>query len=85
MDGKPLKIEVEDIYFITRLSHRGEVVNLRDHGIGGGMTVEDCIATYCLLDTQKVGSQVPIIAIMSLRLKIKILVLGRISSSTALH
>jgi hypothetical protein len=29
LDGKPLRIEVEDIYFLTRLSRRGEVVNLK--------------------------------------------------------
>jgi hypothetical protein len=28
LDGKPLRIEVKDIYFLTGLSHRGEVVNL---------------------------------------------------------
>jgi hypothetical protein len=29
LDGKPLRIEVDDIYFITGLSHWGEVVNLK--------------------------------------------------------
>ena len=29
IDGMSLTIEVEDIYFITRISKRGEVVNLR--------------------------------------------------------
>ena len=29
IDGMSLTIEVEDIYFITGLSRRGEVVNLR--------------------------------------------------------
>jgi hypothetical protein len=29
LDGKPLRIEVEDIYFLTGLSRRGEVVNLK--------------------------------------------------------
>jgi hypothetical protein len=29
LDRKPLRIEVEDIYFITILSRRGEVVNLK--------------------------------------------------------
>jgi hypothetical protein len=27
-DGKPLRIEVEDIYFLIELSQQGEVVNL---------------------------------------------------------
>ena len=29
LDGMSLTIEVEDIYFITGLSRRGEIVNLR--------------------------------------------------------
>jgi hypothetical protein len=29
LDGKPLRIEVDNIYFITRLSHRGAVVNFK--------------------------------------------------------
>jgi len=29
LDGKPLRIEVDDIYFITGLSRRGEVMNLK--------------------------------------------------------
>jgi hypothetical protein len=29
LNGKPLRIEVEDIYILTRLSCRGEVVNLK--------------------------------------------------------
>jgi hypothetical protein len=29
LDGKPLRIEVKDIYFLTGLSRRHEVVNLK--------------------------------------------------------
>jgi hypothetical protein len=41
IDGKPLRIEVDDIYFITVLSHWGEVVNLKAPGDRGGMTMEE--------------------------------------------
>jgi hypothetical protein len=41
LDGKPLRIEVDNIYFITRLSLRGEVVNLKSQGTGGGRTMEE--------------------------------------------
>jgi hypothetical protein len=34
IDGKPLRIEVDDTYFLTGLSHRGEVVNLKSWGLG---------------------------------------------------
>ena len=50
-----LTIEVEDIYFITGLSRRGEVVNLCFHGPGGGLTIDEYIVVYCFLDTEKVG------------------------------
>jgi hypothetical protein len=46
LDGQPLRIEVNDIYFITGLSHRGEVVNLKAQGAGGGMNIEEYIATH---------------------------------------
>ena len=59
IDGMSLTIEVEDIYFITRLSRRGEVVNLRSHRPGGGLTIEEYIVVYCYLDMDKVGSQIP--------------------------
>jgi hypothetical protein len=40
LDGQPLRIEVEDIYLLTGLSHRGEVVDLKSRGVGSGMKVE---------------------------------------------
>ena len=54
-----LTIEVEDIYFITRLSRWGEVVNLHSHGPRGGLTIDEYIVVYCYPDTEKVGSQIP--------------------------
>jgi hypothetical protein len=85
LDGKPLRIEVDDIYFITGLSHRGEMVNIKARGAGGGRTMEEYITTYCIADTEKVGSQLPIRVIENLSLKIIILVLTWISGSTSLH
>ena len=75
LDMMPLRLEVEDIYFITGLSRRGKVVNLRDCGVGGGMTIDGYIAVYFV---KKVGIQVPINVIQSLSIKVIILVLGRI-------
>ena len=47
IDGISLTIEVEDIYFITGLSRRGEVVNLRSRGgPGGGLTINEYITVY---------------------------------------
>ena len=43
LDGMPLRLEVEYIYFVTRLSHRGEVVSLWAHGLGGGINIKEYI------------------------------------------
>jgi hypothetical protein len=85
LDGQPLRIEVEDIYFLTGLSHRGEVVNLKSRGAGSGMKIEEYIDAHCIAGTPKVGSQVPIRAISNLSLKIIVLVLTRIIGSASLH
>jgi hypothetical protein len=85
IDGKPLRIEVEDIYFITGLSRRGEVVNLKAWGDGGGMNIEDYISTHCVAGTEKVGSQLPIRVIENLSLKIIVLVLTWIMGLASLH
>ena len=55
IDKMSLTIEVENKYFITGLSRRGEVVNLCSRGPGGGLTIDECIAVYLYLDTEKVG------------------------------
>jgi hypothetical protein len=60
LDGKPLRIEVEDIYFLTGLSRRGEVVNFKARGVGNGMKIEECIDAHCIAGTEKVRSQLPI-------------------------
>ena len=80
-----LSIEVEDIYFITELSQRGEVVNLQSHGPGGGMTIDDYIDVYYLPNTEKVGSQIPKKSVQILGLKAILLALGRIAGLASLH
>ena len=80
IDGMSLTIEVEDIYFVTGLSRRGEVVNLHScGGPGGGLTIDEYIVVYCYPDTEKVGIQVPTNAIQVLGLKAILLTLGRIA------
>jgi hypothetical protein len=60
LDVQPLRIKVEEIYFLTRLSHRGEVVDLKSQGAGSGMKVEEYIEAHCVAGTTMVGSQIPI-------------------------
>jgi hypothetical protein len=85
LDGKPLRIEVEDIYFLTVLSRRGEVVHLKSRRAGSGMNIEDYINAHCIAGTSKVGIQVPIRAISNLNSKIIVLMLTRIIGSASLH
>ena len=80
-----LSLEVEDIYFITKLSRIGEVVHLQDRGLGGGLTIEEYIVVYCLPDMEKVGSQIPTKSIQNLGLKDILLALGRIAELESLH
>ena len=80
-----LRLEVEYIYFITGLSRQGKVVNLRDHGMGGGITIEEYIFVYYLSDTEKIEIQVPVNSIQSLGLKVIVLVLARIIGLASLH
>jgi hypothetical protein len=60
LDGQPLRIEVEEIYFLTGLSHWGEVVNLKARGAGSGIKIEEYIDAHCIAGTKKVESQLPI-------------------------
>jgi hypothetical protein len=84
-DGKPLRIEFEDIYFLTRLSRRGEVVNLESQGDQSDMTIEDYIATHCVEGAEKVGIKLPIRVINNMSLKIIVLVLAQIIGSASFH
>ena len=85
IDGMSLTIEVEDIYFITGLSRRGEVVNLCSRRPRGGLTIDEYIAVYCFPDTEKVGSQIPTNSIEVLGLNAILLALGRIAGLASLH
>ena len=80
-----LSIEVEDIYFITGLSRRGEKVNLQSHGPVGGLTIDEYIVVYCFPETKKVGSQILTNSIQILGLKAILLALGRIAGLASLH
>ena len=80
-----LDLRLRTSIFITVLSHREEIVNLRAHGVGGGLTIDEYIVVYCLPDTENVGIQVPVNAIRNISLEVIVLVLGRIARLTSLH
>jgi hypothetical protein len=73
LEGQSLTPMIEDIYFLTGLSRRGELVNLRTFP-PRHFNIEDYIWMYCEADTEKVGSQVMIHNITSLSLCVILLV-----------
>ena len=85
IDRMSLSIEDEDIYFITSLSRRGEMVNLRSHGPRGGLTIDEYIVVYCFSKTKKVGSQILTNSIQILGLKAILLALGKVAGLASLH
>ena len=84
IDQMPIRIEVEDIYFITGLSRRGEPVDLHGKPLGG-LTVEDYVHVYCVEGSKKVGTQISIKDLRDLHIKILLFTIGRVAGSTSLH
>ena len=78
LDGMPLRLEVEDIYFIIGLSHQGEVLKLSACGMGGGVTIKEYINVYFLLDVENIKIQVLVNSIGSLSFRVIVLVLAKI-------
>jgi hypothetical protein len=85
LNGKPLRIEVNDIYFLTGLSCRGEVINVKARGARSGMNIEEYIDVHYIAGTKKVMSQIPIRAINNLSLNIVVLILTWITGPTSFH
>ena len=54
-----LTIEVEDIYFLTGFSRRGEPISLRGSQ-GGDITTQELIVLHCNLGTKTPGKKIPI-------------------------
>ena len=69
IDQMPLRIEVEDIYFITGLSRRGEVVHSRGK-TRSSLMIENYVQIYFPGHPKKVGSQISITHVASLSLRI---------------
>jgi hypothetical protein len=84
LEGQSLVPTTEDIYFLTGLSRRGEPVNFRTFP-AGPLNIADLIALHCEAGTNHLSSQVPISKITNLSLQTILLLIGRITGSTALH
>ena len=80
LQGEILEIALEDIYFITGLSHRGIPINVEGSGRGGvPMSVQDYVETYYTLGRQKKGSCVPISHISNFPLQVVVSTIVRVT------
>ena len=79
-----LEIEVDDIYFFTGLSHRGEPVKFGGRG-GGGDPVESYIKDLCVEGTHHQGGKLPIQHVTDIPLRTILYIVTRIAGSTSVH
>jgi hypothetical protein len=68
LEGKSLVPTTEDIYFLTGLSRRGELVNFKTFPMGP-LNISEPIALHCEAGTNHWSSQVPISKITDLSLQ----------------
>ena len=83
-EGKSLTPMNEDIYFLTGVSRRGDLINLRTFP-PGLHNIEELIGLHWEASTEKLGSQVPIHKINNLSLKVIFLLIVKITGSMNLH
>jgi hypothetical protein len=84
LEGQLLTPTIEDIYFLTCLSRRGEPINFftfpfRPHNI------VELIGIQCEASTDKMGTQVPINKNLDLSLEVIVLLMGQITEFATLH
>jgi len=84
IEGHSLNPMTKDVYFLTILSRRGELVNLRTFPLGP-FNIVDYIGMHWEVGTKKIGSQVPIKKITKFSLKAILLLIGWITGFTTLH
>ena len=84
IDQMPIHIEVEDIYFITGLSRRGDRVDLHGKPLGG-LTVDDYVHVYCVEGSKKVGTQIAIKYLRDLHMNFLLFTIGTVAGSASLH
>jgi hypothetical protein len=79
-----LDIEVDDIHFLTGLSHRGESVYFSGRG-GGGESVNSYMSDLCVEGTRKQGGKLPSQHVTDIPLKTILFTVTRIVGSTSAH
>ena len=79
-----LEMEIDDIYFLTGLSRRGEPVKFGGRR-GGGEPVESYIRDLCAEGTRRQGGKLPIQHVTDIPLCTILYTVTRIAGSTSAH
>ena len=79
-----MDIEIDDIYFLTGLSGRGDLVEFGGRG-GGGEPVESYIRDLCTDGTRRQGGKLPIQHVTDIPLRTILYTVTRIAGSTSAH
>ena len=79
-----LTIEVEDIYFLTRLSRWGAPISLKGSQ-GGDITTQELIHCHCIPGTRTLGKKIPIRAVMDEPLRTVLFTMQRVVGSQGVH
>jgi hypothetical protein len=79
-----LEIDIEDIYFLTRLSHHGDRVTLIGSR-GGGEPISHYIIAHCVSSTQKHSDKVAIRDVCDFPLRTILYTIVRMVGSAAPH
>ena len=79
-----LTVEVEDIYFLTRISRSGAPISLNGSQ-RGDITTQKLIVHHCYLGTKMSGKNIPIKEVMDLPLWTILFTMQRVSRSQGAH
>ena len=79
-----LDIDMDDINFLTGLSHRGELVYFGGRG-GGKESVDSYMSDLCMEGTHKQGGKLPIQHVLEIPLKTILFTITRMAGSTSAH
>ena len=77
-------VAVEDIYFLTGLSRRGEPISLIGSR-GGDITTQELIVLHCYPGTKMLGKKIPIKDVMDLPLWTILFTMQRVAGSQGAH
>jgi hypothetical protein len=79
-----LEMDVDDIYFLVGLSHRGEPISFGGWG-GSGESMDSYVNDLCTLGTRKQGGTLPIKHVTIFSLKKILFTVTRMAGSTSTH